>query len=267
MEDDQTKNNVVPMSQGKNAFEAYAEAMTPTVFKGQLLRLNKMGKYKAGQEGIEVPNGTKMIVGVQLLKTGWVRWFENKPQESRMGLLNEGFTPLPRQALGDTEEEFWEVDDNGTPRDPWQFTNYLPMMDADTCDLYTFTTAAKGGLGAIGQLSGVYGRNIRIAPRKLPVIKLDYTTYMHPNKQFGEIAKPKFVPVIGWTDEIPEELASWDEGGASAIEHEERQAAIASPQIAQGPVAPAAAAPARPAPKVVHRQTAIVKGRKKVRFS
>ena len=41
--------------------------------------------------------------------------------------------PIPqREGLGDDDRNDWETDSNGTPQDPWQVCNTLPMKDPET---------------------------------------------------------------------------------------------------------------------------------------
>ena len=50
-----------------------------------------------------------------------------------------------RKDLGDLDESEWEIGDDGRRRDPWQFQNLLIMVDREGGEIYTFTTASKGG--------------------------------------------------------------------------------------------------------------------------
>ena len=95
------------------------------------------------------------------------------PTEQRMGLVVEGFQPERRSDLGDHDKDRWEVDNEGTPRDPWQFTNYLILQDGEGGEVYTFATASKGGLGAVGEVCKDYGKAMRQRPEQYPVIEID----------------------------------------------------------------------------------------------
>ena len=89
-----------------------------------------------------------------------------------MGAIGEGFAPPKRNELGDTDQSLWERYDDDRPRDPWQFSNYVVLVNVDTSDLFTFTTSSRGGLNAIGELSKVYGKRIRQTPDELPLVEL-----------------------------------------------------------------------------------------------
>jgi hypothetical protein len=99
----------------------------------------------------------------------------------------------------------WERFDDGREKDPWQFTNQVVMMDPETGQLYTFVTASKGGLGAVGEIAKAFGRHIRMSPGEVPLIKLQMRSYPHPT--YGEIRVPKF-DLVEWVAPPQELLAA-----------------------------------------------------------
>ena len=179
-------------------FEGYGKAATARSIEGTLLRFSK-GDFLAGQDGVDVPVGSRFKAAMNSLTVGWVHWESNAPTEQRMGLVVDGFQPERRSDLGDHDKDRWEVDDKDQPRDPWQFTNYLILHDAVSGDVYTFATASKGGLGCIGELSKEYGKHIRQHPDQGPVIELDVGSYQHRDRSLGRIKFPIF-KVVGWID-------------------------------------------------------------------
>jgi hypothetical protein len=67
-----------------------------------------------------------------------------------MGPIAEGYVPPRRDTLGDLDEDAWETDDRGQPRDPWQLTNQIGMVDVgDRSEIYkigqqaTFTDPSR----------------------------------------------------------------------------------------------------------------------------
>ena len=68
----------------------------------------------------------------------------------------DGKLPSKRSDLGDQDRSAWETDDHNEPRDPWQFTNYLPMMDENGV-LYTFTTSSAGGRATVSDWHDAMG--------------------------------------------------------------------------------------------------------------
>src|SRR5258708_1012624 len=207
-----TMSRTQPMPE-RDIFEEYGESVSSRNIIGQLLKFTK-GDWVGG-ENEEFPIGKHMIVNMDQLLLGWIRWEDQKPADQRMGLLVEGYQAPPRDHLGygytpgnpdaepDTSE--WELDDNThAPRDPWQFTYYLVMKDPDIQEegegVYTFSTASVGGRTAIADLCKLYGHKRREHDnykKAYPVVALKVGSYMHPNKAFGKIKTPALL-VIGW---------------------------------------------------------------------
>src|SRR6516164_1388601 len=127
-----------------NPFLAYGNAATTRSITGTLLRFTK-GDYVAGTEG-DIPLGTQFIVDMDSLRVGWVCWRDNQPIDERMGFVADGFVPLKLSELPDRDKSLWEIDTDGEPKDPWQFTNYLKMNERETGEVYAFATSTTGGL-------------------------------------------------------------------------------------------------------------------------
>jgi hypothetical protein len=124
-----TKPNptAVATTDENDPFAAYGKAGGGMIV-GELLKFAK-GDYLAGQDAREIPIGTRLIASMETLETGWVCWRDGKPAEHRMGLVVEHFTPAWRKDLGDLDKAFWDRDDKGEPRDPWQRTENLQLAD------------------------------------------------------------------------------------------------------------------------------------------
>lgn len=189
-----------------NYFESYGNTASQTTIVGQLLKFSK-GDWLVGQDGREVKPGTKFVAVMDQLSVGWVKWEDSKPVEQLMGLICEGFVPLKRKDLGDNDETEWDVNMDGRPSDPWQFTNNLVLRDAGLSELsddhmYTFATSSRGGISAIGEICKAYGKEMRKQPDMYPVIELAVDSYNHPNKAYGRIKTP-VLKVVGWEPKEP----------------------------------------------------------------
>jgi hypothetical protein len=222
---------------GPNVFEQYGRAATQQRMLGIMLRFQK-GDYLHGKHGEVLSEGTRMAVVMDSLTVGWQKWLDSKPVEARMGLVAEGYIPETRREIGDQDENYWERDDNGNSKDPWQLTNQVVMIDEDAHQLYTFVTSTKGGISAIGQLSKEYGREMRMRPSELPVVELGVDSYVHPNRSLGRIKVPTFY-IIGWTARQPLlDIVTLESRGSAASAAIENKAAAAE---VIPPAAPAAA--------------------------
>lgn len=178
-------------------FEVYANAVAPQNIIGSLMKFSK-GDYLAGEEAKPIEIGTTVTANVDELMCGWIRWQGGKPTEQQLVRVGDGVSPERREALGDDDPTQWEADNNGQPKDPWAFVNYLPLLAADGT-LYTFTTSSRGGLGAVGDLARRYARHRRKHPDVYPLVALDVDSYKHQNKAYGIIKVPQFTPA-GWQD-------------------------------------------------------------------
>jgi hypothetical protein len=181
---------------GDNPWLAYGEAAKARNFVGELLKFNK-GDYLAGQNNREIPIGTRLIANMDSLEIGWVRW-ENGRREPRMGRIVDGFVPARRAELGDNDRDLWPANDDGEPRDPWQFTNNLVLAAETDGELFTFTTDSNGGRDAIGKLCTEYGKELHRHPDDWPIIELDGDSYLHSNKQRGRIKFP-ILKIVSWS--------------------------------------------------------------------
>jgi hypothetical protein len=180
-----------------DAFEAYANAVAPRTIIGTLLRFSK-GDYVAGEEGKEIPVGSIFTANVDELLAGWIKWSGGKPVEHVMVRVAEGVASPKREELGDRDSCRWETDSTGVPRDPWQFTNYLALLN-EQGGIFTFATSSRGGLTAVGDLTRRYARHRRAGHRDVhPMIALDVGSYQHQNREYGRIKYPVFKP-MGWT--------------------------------------------------------------------
>jgi hypothetical protein len=116
-----------------------------------------------------------------------------KLADHAMVRLADGDEPKTRDQLGDEDQDRWEKDAAGVVKDPWQFTNYLPMLD-DNGELYTFTTSSRGGIGAIAKIARVYAQHRKRHPDVFPLVKLGVDSYQHKDTRLGRIKFPVFEP-------------------------------------------------------------------------
>jgi len=180
----------------RNPFIAFASAVSPQqAIIGKLLRFNR-GEYITGAQDDTgtVALGTRLMAALDYLSIGWVRWSAGKPVEHILkAVIDHGEDLPPRSALGHQDKSQWEPDVSGKPRDPWAITAYLPLGDVDA---FTFVTASRGGLEAIGRLSNFYGRDDKSATQ-FPLVELGVGSYAHRERSIGRVKFPEFKPV-GW---------------------------------------------------------------------
>ncbi|HIJ43357.1 MAG: hypothetical protein QF511_07020 [Rhodospirillales bacterium] len=193
----QTNGGAVAAADNYNPYAAYGEQATGGA--RNIIKFRK-GRFFYGQDDIEIPLGTRLIANMPGAKVGWVRWRDGKPTDEVMVLIGDGVAPPRRNELGDEDRNLWETDDRSDPKDPWQFTNHLPLKGPETGEEFLFATSTRGGIGAIGAFAKDYGTAYRQKPGKLPVIELRASDYAHPNKAYGRVDVPVF-ELADWVDE------------------------------------------------------------------
>jgi hypothetical protein len=219
-------NTELPKVSDVDPLVAYADAVSPRHIVGKLLRFIK-GDYFAGEGSEPVPIGTKFTVAADELLAGWIKWADGKPAEHIMVRVADGKLPSKRSDLGDQDRSAWETDDHNEPRDPWQFTNYLPMMDENGV-LYTFTTSSAGGRATMSDLARRYGRHRRHHPDVYPIISLSVGSYPHKKKEYGRIKYPEFTPA-GYEPKA-KFLAALEAAGSLVAELSDDGSALPPPQ-------------------------------------
>ncbi len=187
----ETKNEIAPVSLS-DPFAQYADAVAPRYIVGDLLRFSK-GDYLAGQSSQVVEPGSVFTANLDELMAGWIKWVDGKPAEHLMVRVANGVAPPRRAELGDLDQSQWEKDASGQERDPWQFCNYLPLMN-EKGELFTFTTSSRGGINAIAMLARRYANHRKRHPDVFPLIALGVDSYQHSNREFGRIKFPVFAP-------------------------------------------------------------------------
>ena len=193
------KKEVQKPQGGRNAYQAVKTETQQTNIEGDLLRFTKQGDWVAGLNEDEIPEGTELIIGMNTFSKGWQKWEDQKPTQSKMGLVRESYQPALREELGDLDEDEWEeVGDPPQKRDPWQYTMMCQMMDPKTKQVYTFSTSSKSGQTAIGAVSGAYGDRLQDGgdADEMPIASLESDSYKH--SQYGKIMIPVFKLTGKW---------------------------------------------------------------------
>jgi hypothetical protein len=163
-----------------------------------MCKFTKTGEFSISDID-NIPDGTRCIAHADQITLGWQRWEDNKPVDPRIGLVADKFVPPQRSELGYTDKQQWELQNDGTRRDPWQFQMSVPITRLDAAgETYNFTTGSKGGLACVSRLIRSYGRRVRDEKVPgLPIVELKADHYRH--RTYGKIFYP-VMHVVGWTD-------------------------------------------------------------------
>jgi hypothetical protein len=166
---------------------------------GKVLKFNKSGQWVAGLGDDQEPLGQdiRLVAQMEYLAIVWRKWQNSAPVDRKVTLVGTGAQPPQRHELGDQDEKFWERDEEGELRDPWQQTHELPLLDTTGGEQYVYSTASRGGIGALSRLSVAYSRNFSRHPGMDPVVTLGASGYEHKIKKFGYIHTP-VIKIVDW---------------------------------------------------------------------
>jgi hypothetical protein len=157
--------------------------------RGTLLRFHDWN-WTVGKEASPVEKGKRLVATGTT--SAWVKWANGKPTEYRMKPAGK---PMPnRETLGDTDEAQWEKGPDGKPRDPWQSSRFVYLLDPDTAEAFTFSTSSFGGREAVINLGDAIARMRTAHPHALPVVELQAAAM--PTR-FGRKSKPIF-KIMDW---------------------------------------------------------------------
>jgi hypothetical protein len=106
-----------------------AAELSERMIRGSLLKFSDW-KWTLGKEGTAIKDGKRLVaLGTA---AAWVKWVDGKPAEYK---LRQAGQRLPeREELGDTNEDDWEAGLNGEPKDPWQNTRFVYLVDPVTAE-------------------------------------------------------------------------------------------------------------------------------------
>jgi hypothetical protein len=100
-----------------------------------------------------------------------------------------------REELGDLDQSYWQLGPNGEPRNPWQNTRYVYLLDPISMEMLTFSTSSFGGRGAAINLADQIKRMRGLGrAAALPVVELGAEKM--PTR-FGMKSKPAF-KIVKW---------------------------------------------------------------------
>ena len=162
-------------------------------FKGPLIKVEHTSGQifrMRGEEKTLVEAGEQFTANVHELTDTWSKWINGKLVERRVYRAIAGEIAPEREALGDTDENYWPTR-GSKPKDPWQRQVYLPMR-GDDGEICAFVASGQSAISEIGELVGMYASADRSG--KFPVIELDTRNF---TSQHGSTI---YVPVFRLVD-------------------------------------------------------------------
>lgn len=182
-----TQNSLVPI--GDDGFEAAAAEGAERILKGDLLKFSD-GHWLVGREAVLIKQDLRLVA--MGTAAAWVRWAGGKPDKY---VVRQAGAPFPeREELGDNDEALWEPGPDDKPRDPWQSTRFVHLVNPETAGLYTFSTTSWGGRGAVIDLADAIVRYRHARPGACPVVTLGSAPMQ---TKFGKKWRPVF-QIVDW---------------------------------------------------------------------
>jgi hypothetical protein len=179
-------NDLIITSDGWDDAAAEANAR---VLRGTLLKFADWN-WVCGKEANPIEKGTQLVaIGTA---SAWVRWANGKPADYRM--KPSGKPLLDREQLGDTDQTLWEKGPDAKPRDPWQHTKFVYLVDQNSAQSYTFSTSSFGGHEAVRNLADAIARMRTAHPNAMAVVALDAAPMA---TRYGRKSKP-ILRIVGW---------------------------------------------------------------------
>src|SRR5262245_18785518 len=100
------------------------------VIGAPMCKFTKQGEFSISDID-NIPDGTRCIAHADEIRLGWQEWVDGKPFDRCAGRVADGFVPPPRSELGNLDERQWELQDDGSRRDPLQFFMEVPITRLD----------------------------------------------------------------------------------------------------------------------------------------
>lgn len=177
------------------AFQAAADALQG---EGKPILKFKKGDWLFGADGEEFKYGSVIAGNINEAEWGWTHWHDGKPDERRMVRIATGRHPVPRNTLGDQDEDLWETDEQGNKVDPWQKTFDIPSRElyGDRRE-FVLTGSSRGYEGAFKKLLAQFGKEMKLNHGKIPLIELDGDKYKHSNPQYDWVKVP-VMRIVAW---------------------------------------------------------------------
>ena len=156
----------------------------------------KKGVWGIGQDCTPPPAGARYLFITDTMMRGWLKWVGGIVVAADMGRVADNFLVKHRYALGDLEEEEWEVAPDGKPHDPWSPAYRALFIDLSPPhgDL-TFSGSSYGTRLGFQVFSGLYAAERAQHPGTDPVVELATAPWV--SKHYGKQIRPDF-PIVGW---------------------------------------------------------------------
>lgn len=207
------KSNNTALAKGSNPFESSGSSMSSG--GGLYMKFNgNTGELTYGAEGVEIPEGTLLIVNPNECRRGWICWKDEQVAEELMYRILDRDPPEEHDL---PDHGPYTVHEDGT-KDGWSAQVAIPFLlreDDGTIVELTYKTSSKSAIRAVGNLLKAYGRLYKSHDGELPVVEFGTESWMPKVKKHGKKFSPKFT-IVDWASEAA--LAAESEGSEEDYE-------------------------------------------------
>lgn len=182
------------------------------------MKLARDGVWCFGQDNIELPEGTKVLINANTLSHGWVSWEDGRPAgETMVSML--AAAPPPAAELPDAPGEPWQP----------QVGVLAVIMDGKHKGTQVaYKGTSQGMLQAFGDLVEEIAERVDSGEEEElnPLVALETSHYSH--KKYGRIYKP-VLTTVGWMShhdtQVPEEEEEEEEKEEAPVRRRRRPSA------------------------------------------
>jgi len=174
---------------------AYLDTVAPAGLVGREVQFRD-GLYVTRDDGEKIPEDRVFAAAVDQVLVGLIK-FNGKGEKPdvHMAAIYDGQVPPRRDTLGDLDQSQWQTGLSGKPEDPWQAQNYLPLLNPETGEWFTFVTRSVTGLRAVGNLLRHYERLKKTHPDMYPLVNLKKGGFNHRDERVGWVTTPALAVV------------------------------------------------------------------------
>lgn len=191
-----------------------ARGSSTRLFPGEALNFKK-GRWYFGfnkTKRSRVKTGTQFVMNLANTVETWQTFVDGKPRFAPLAYIINGESRAPREEMGQTDEDAWDVGDDGNPMDPVQAITVCPIREKGSTELQHISLSSISARIAFDKLLADWLDQYEAQPGKLPVVEL-----LEAEERTRKGSKQTFLApvfeIVGW-----EKASAVDNPGPGGIE-------------------------------------------------
>jgi hypothetical protein len=188
-----------PVPVTDDPLQDYLDTYTTPTIPGTACRFNgKDAKYVLlNGDPMPLEDGDTFVFLSDQVWGGWIKFHRDgdTPPTRIQGLLTDGFRLPPRDSIGDTDENTWEIGLSGKAEDPWKHQIVILLQKCGADELYSFLATNPTSRGAVTDLINHCQRRKRAGKRDFPIVRLTTSSFERREPPKVKVWKPLFAIV------------------------------------------------------------------------